>query len=96
MPAIQREFVWDADQITKLVDSLMRGSEKKKCASWNSTNAFPTKRLHLNLIDEPDDEELGTKYDLRSPTDQDAAADDGDSTGPLPIRKNGSCESYPE
>jgi hypothetical protein len=25
MPAIQREFVWDAEQITKLVDSLMRG-----------------------------------------------------------------------
>jgi len=25
MPAIQREFVWGADQITKLVDSLMRG-----------------------------------------------------------------------
>lgn len=25
MPAIQREFVWSVDQITKLVDSLMRG-----------------------------------------------------------------------
>ena len=147
MPAIQREFVWDADQITKLVDSLMRGypvgsfllwdvkpetaqsytfyefltnyherdhpyadkatvpagsgttavldgqqrltslnialygslSEKKKYAWWNSANAFPTKRLYLNLVDEPDDEELGTKYDLRFLTDQDAAADDGDA-----------------
>ncbi|MGV9860928.1 DUF262 domain-containing protein [Gordonia sp. NPDC003425] len=147
MPAIQREFVWDADQITKLVDSLMRGypvgsfllwdvkpetaqsytfyefltnyherdhpyadkatvpagsgttavldgqqrltslnialygslSEKKKYAWWNSANAFPTKRLYLNLVDDPDDEELGTKYDLRFLTDQDAAADDGDA-----------------
>src|SRR4051812_863184 len=25
MPAIQREFVWGTEQITKLVDSLMRG-----------------------------------------------------------------------
>ena len=147
MPAIQREFVWDADQITKLVDSLMRGypvgsfllwdvkpetaqsytfyefltnyherdhpyadkatvpagsgttavldgqqrltslnialygslSEKKKYAWWNSANAFPTKRLYLNLVDEPDDEELGTKYDLRFLTDQDAAADNGEA-----------------
>ncbi|RPA65934.1 DUF262 domain-containing protein [Gordonia oryzae] len=147
MPAIQREFVWDADQITKLVDSLMRGypvgsfllwdvkpetaqsytfyefltnyherdhpyadkatvpagsgttavldgqqrltslnialygslSEKKKYAWWNSANAFPTKRLYLNLVDEPDDEELGTKYDLRFLTDQEAAAEDGDA-----------------
>lgn len=146
MPAIQREFVWDAGQITKLVDSLMRGypvgsfllwdvkpetaqsytfyefltnyherdhpyadkatvpagsgttavldgqqrltslnialygslSEKKKYAWWNSANAFPTKRLYLNLVGEPDDEELGTKYDLRFLTDQDAAADDGE------------------
>ena len=25
LPAIQREFVWDADQVRRLVDSLMRG-----------------------------------------------------------------------
>ena len=25
LPAIQREFVWDTDQICKLFDSLMRG-----------------------------------------------------------------------
>ncbi|OPX09366.1 MULTISPECIES: DUF262 domain-containing protein [unclassified Gordonia (in: high G+C Gram-positive bacteria)] len=146
MPAIQREFVWSADQITKLVDSLMRGypvgsfllwnvkpetaqsytfyefltnyherdhpyadkatvpagsgttavldgqqrltslnialygslSEKKKYAWWNSADAFPTKRLYLNLADDPDDEELGTKYDLRFLTDQDANPDDGE------------------
>ena len=147
MPAIQREFVWDADQITKLVDSLMRGypvgsfllwdvkpetaqsytfyefltnyherdnpyadkatvpsgsgttavldgqqrltslnialygsfAEKKKYAWWNSADAFPVKRLYLNLVDEPDDEELGTKYDLRFLTDREAAPAAGEA-----------------
>ncbi|MBW3086360.1 hypothetical protein KEM60_02573 [Austwickia sp. TVS 96-490-7B] len=147
MPAIQREFVWGADQITKLVDSLMRGypvgsfllwdvkpetaqsytfyefltnyherdnpyadkatvtsgsgttavldgqqrltslnialygsfAEKKKYAWWNSVDAFPVKRLYLNLFDEPDDEELGTKYDLRFLTDREAAPADGEA-----------------
>ena len=147
MPAIQREFVWGADQITKLVDSLMRGypvgsfllwdvkpetaqsytfyefltnyherdnpyagkatvpsgsgttavldgqqrltslnialygsfAEKKKYAWWNSADAFPVKHLYLNLVDEPDDEELGTKYDLRFLTDREASPADGEA-----------------
>ncbi|CEG97215.1 DUF262 domain-containing protein [Propionibacterium freudenreichii] len=147
MPAIQREFVWGADQITRLVDSLMRGypvgsfllwdvkpetaqsytfyefltnyherdnpypdkatvpsgsgttavldgqqrltslnialygsfAEKKKYAWWNSADAFPVKRLYLNLVDEPDDEELGTKYDLRFLTDREASPADGEA-----------------
>lgn len=145
MPAIQREFVWGANQITKLVDSLMRGypvgsfllwdvkpetaqsytfyefltnyherdnpyadkatvlsgsgttavldgqqrltslnialygsyAEKKKYAWWNSADAFPVKRLYLNLVDEPDDEELGRKYDLRFLTEREAAPTEG-------------------
>lgn len=145
MPAIQREFVWDANQITRLLDSLMRGypvgsfllwdvkretvqsytfyefltnyherdnpyadkatvpvgsettavldgqqrltalnialygslAEKKKYAWWNSPDAFPVKRLYLNLVDDPQDEELGLKYDLRFLTDKDAAAEEG-------------------
>jgi hypothetical protein len=145
LPAIQREFVWNSDQIAKLVDSLMRGypvgsfllwnvesetaqsytfyefltnyherdnpyadkatvptgsgttavldgqqrltalnialygsyAEKKKYAWWNSVDAFPTKRLYLNLTDDPDDEELGLKYDLRFLTEKEAAAEDG-------------------
>lgn len=147
MPAIQREFVWGADQITKLVDSLMRGypvgsfllwdvkpetaqsytfyefltnyherdnpyaeratvpagsgttavldgqqrltslnialygsfAEKKKYAWWNSADAFPVKRLYLNLVDEPADEELGTKYDLRFLSDREAAPAGGEA-----------------
>lgn len=145
MPAIQREFVWDVNQITKLVDSLMRGypvgsfllwevkpetaqsytfyefltnfherdnpyadkatvsagngttavldgqqrltslnialygsfAEKKKYAWWNSPDAFPVKRLYLNLVDDPADEELGLKYDLRFLTDKDAEREEG-------------------
>ena len=146
MPTIQREFVWSADQVTKLIDSLMRtypigsfllwevsaetakeytfyefltdyherdrphavraalphgsgttavldgqqrltalnialyGSfaEKKKYAWWNSPDAFPVKRLHLNLVDAPEDEELGLKYDLRFLTAEDAAPGPGE------------------
>lgn len=145
MPAIQREFVWDVDQITKLVDSLMRGypvgsfllwdvkpetaqsytfyefltnyherdnpyadratvtsgsgtiavldgqqrltslnialygsfAEKKKYAWWNSADAFPVKRLYLNLIDDSDEEDLGLKYDLRFLTDREASVEEG-------------------
>ncbi|MEU3307159.1 DUF262 domain-containing protein [Nocardiopsis sp. NPDC006832] len=146
MPAIQREFVWNTDQIIRLVDSLMRGypvgsfllwnvkpetarsytfyefltnyherdnpyagkatlpngsgttavldgqqrltalnialygsfAEKKKYAWWNSADAFPVKRLYLNLIDPPEDEELGAKYDLRFLTHQDATPGEGE------------------
>jgi hypothetical protein len=145
MPAIQREFVWDADQITKLLDSLMRGypvgsfllwevrpetaqdytfyqflthfherdnpyadkatvpsgtgttavldgqqrltalnialygsfAEKKKYAWWNSTDAFPIKKLYLNLVEDPADEELGLKYDLRFLNDREATVGEG-------------------
>lgn len=140
LPAIQREFVWDQNQIRRLVDSLLRGypigsfllwtvepstanqytfydflteyherdhpyatkavvpsgqpttaildgqqrltslniaiygshAEKKKYAWWNSPDAFPKKRLYLNLLDEPDHEELGLSYDLRFLTEDEA------------------------
>ena len=145
MPAIQREFVWGVDQITKLIDSLMRGypvgsfllwavkpetaqsytfyefltnyherdnpyadkatvtsgsgtvavldgqqrltslnialygsfAEKKKYAWWNSADAFPVKRLYLNLVHDSDKEELGLKYDLRFLTDWEASCPEG-------------------
>ncbi|WP_427004466.1 hypothetical protein [Pseudarthrobacter sp. H2] len=51
-------------------------AEKKKYAWLNSPDAFPVKRLYLNLIEDPEDEELGLKYDLRFLTDKDAAAED--------------------
>ena len=54
-------------------------AEKKKYAWWNSADAFPVKRLYLNLVDEPDGEELGTKYDLRFLTDREASPADGEA-----------------
>jgi hypothetical protein len=145
LPAIQREFVWDQNQIRRVMDSLMRGypigsfllwrvepstasqytfydfltnyherdhpyatkatvpagqgttaildgqqrltslniamygshAEKKKYAWWNSPDAFPKKRLYLNLMEDPDSEELGLGYDLRFLTDAEAQPEQG-------------------
>lgn len=142
LPAIQREFVWDADQVRRLVDSLMRGypigsfliwkvssetaksyvfydfltdyhardhpyasravvpggqgvlavldgqqrltalniavygsfAVKKKYAWWSSTDAFPKKRLYLNLLAGADPDDLGLRYDLQFLTDEEALA----------------------
>lgn len=146
LPAIQREFVWNADQVRRLVDSLMRGypigsflfwkvgpqrardyafydfltdyherdhpyatkaivpqgqgvtaildgqqrltalniavygtlAEKKKYAWWSSPDAFPQKRLYLNLANDPDAEELGLRFDLRFLSEPEAAPAPGD------------------
>jgi len=50
-------------------------AEKKKYAWWNSPDAFPVKRLYLNLVDDPEGEELGLRYDLKFVTDKESAAD---------------------
>jgi len=133
LPAIQREFVWDTNDIVKLFDSLLRGYPVGSFLFWkvdpetakeyvfynfltnfherdqpyavratvptgvgttavldgqqrltalniglygshamrrrygrsSSTHAYPKKKLYLNLVDSPPDEELGLKYDLR-------------------------------
>ena len=53
-------------------------AEKKKYAWWNSTDAFPKKRLHLNLLEDPDHEELSLRFDLRFLTDAEALPTDGE------------------
>lgn len=146
LPAIQREFVWDSDQVRRLVDSLMRGypigsflvwkvepatakdyvfydfltdyhalhnpyatkavvpSDRsvlaildgqqrltalniaaygslavKKPYAWASNpNAFPKKRLYLNLLSEPNPDELALAYELRFLTDDEARASAGE------------------
>jgi Protein of unknown function DUF262 len=51
---------------------------KKKYAWWTSTDAFPRKRLHLNLLADADPDELGLRYDLRFLTDEEAKAAPGE------------------
>jgi len=155
LPAIQREFVWDADQVRRLVDSLMRGypigsfliwkvshetarsyvfydfltdyhardhpyasravvpggqgvlavldgqqrltalniavygslAVKKKYAWWSSTDAFPKKRLYLNLLADADPDDLGLRYDLRFLTDDEARAAPGQPDGWYPLAR---------
>jgi hypothetical protein len=154
LPAIQREFVWDANQIRRLVDSLLRGypigsflvwkvepetaarytfydflthyherdnpyaskatvpngqgilaildgqqrltalniavygshAEKRKYAWWNNPDAFPKKKLYLNLLADPDPDDLGLRYDLRFLTDTEAQASDEEPDGWYPLR----------
>ncbi|GAB3316248.1 DUF262 domain-containing protein [Geodermatophilus aquaeductus] len=53
-------------------------AEKKKYAWWNSPDAFPRKRLYLNLLEDPDHEELSLRYDLRFLTDSEAQPQPGE------------------
>jgi hypothetical protein len=71
--------VLDGQQRLTSLNIALYGSfaEKKKYAWWNSPDAFPVKRLYLNLVDDPADEELGLRYDLRFLTDKEAAPEEG-------------------
>lgn len=146
LPAIQREFVWDTDQIRALYDSLMRGypigsflfwkvdpatadrytfydfltdyhekdhpyapksplpagqgvtaildgqqrltalniglygshAERLPRRHWNNPEAFPKKRLYLDLQDGGGADEFGMVYTFRFLTDAEAAPADGE------------------
>lgn len=67
--------VLDGQQRLTALNIALYGSfaEKKKYAWWNSADAFPVKRLYLNLAEDPVDEELGLRYELRFLTDKEAA-----------------------
>ncbi len=71
--------VLDGQQRLTSLNIALYGSfaEKRKYAWWNSPDAFPVKRLYLNLAEDPSDEELGLKYDLRFLTDHEATPDPG-------------------
>lgn len=70
--------VLDGQQRLTSLNIALYGSfaEKRKYAWWNSPDAFPVKRLYLNLTEDPTDEELGLRYDLRFLTEKEAAAHD--------------------
>lgn len=69
--------VLDGQQRLTSLNIAMYGSfaEKKKYAWWNSPDAFPVKRLYLNLVEDPEGEELGLRYDLKFLTDKESAAE---------------------
>ncbi|GMA29573.1 DUF262 domain-containing protein [Arenivirga flava] len=73
--------VLDGQQRLTSLNIALYGSyaEKRKYAWWNSADAFPSKRLYLNLVDAPDDEELGTRYDLRFLSEREAAPSEGEA-----------------
>lgn len=72
--------ILDGQQRLTSLNLALYGShaEKKKYAWWNSADAFPVTRLYLNLADDPVDEELGIRYDLRFLTDAEATAPEGE------------------
>lgn len=71
--------ILDGQQRLTSLNIALYGShaEKKKYAWWNSPDAFPKKRLYLNLANDPTTEELGLKYDLRFLTTTEAARKPG-------------------
>lgn len=66
--------ILDGQQRLTALNIAVYGShaEKKKYAWWNSPDAFPKKRLYLNLLEDPNHGDLSLRYDLRFLTDQEA------------------------
>ena len=154
LPAIQREFIWDTDQICKLFDSLMLGypigaflfwkveakeagqfayydfitdyhekdspyapprkipagqgataildgqqrltalniglygshAERQPRKRWNNPDAFPKKRLYLNLLKRPEVDDQGMAYDFKFLTADSAKSKEGESDGWFPVK----------
>lgn len=77
LPGQGTTAVLDGQQRLTALNIALYGShaEKKKYAWWSSPDAFPRKRLYLNLLDDPDRDDLGLRYDLRFLTKAEAAPD---------------------
>ncbi len=68
--------VLDGQQRLTALNIGLYGSHTEKLPKlwWNNPNAFPKKRLYLNLVADSDDEEMGLTYDFRFLTPGDAHA----------------------
>ena len=53
-------------------------AERQPRKWWSNPDAFPKKRLYLNLLDGPDVDELGMAYDFKFLTDEEARPADGE------------------
>lgn len=77
MPNRQLTAVLDGQQRLTALNIGLRGSIARKLPYrwWNSPGAFPTQRLYLDLLWQPDeDEEEGLKYRFRFLTDEQSSA----------------------
>lgn len=52
-------------------------ARRKRYGRQGGANSYPVKKLYLNLVDDPTDEELGLKYDLRFLTTDEAKSEAG-------------------
>ncbi|WP_433030437.1 DUF262 domain-containing protein [Actinomycetospora sp. CA-053990] len=80
--------ILDGQQRLTALNIAVYGShaEKKKYAWWTSPEAFPRKRLYLNLLEDSDQDDLGLNYDLRFLTDEEAKPGEGEAAKWYPIR----------
>lgn len=58
---------------------------KKKYAWWNSPDAFPTRRLYLNLLRDAESDDLGLQYDLQFLSSEEALPEPGEPDGWYPV-----------
>lgn len=72
--------VLDGQQRLTALNIALYGShtERKKRAWASNPDAFVKKQVYLNLVDEPNHEELGLAYDLRFLTDAEATVGEGE------------------
>lgn len=60
LPHIQRPFVWDYDQIIRLLDSLMKNYPIQTLLLWKTRDQIKTRKFMDNVIEDPD---LSDYYD---------------------------------
>lgn len=72
--------VLDGQQRLTALNIALYGShaEKKKGGWASNSDAYPVKKVYLNLLESPEDEELGFEYDVRFLTAEEAKAPEGE------------------
>ena len=78
----------DGQQRLTALNIGLRGSYAYKLPRrwWNSPDAFPRRRLYLNILAEAEENEAGMQHDFRFLTDADATASDDDTHCWYPVR----------
>ena len=60
LPHIQRPFVWEWDQVTKFLDSLMKGYPIQTFLTWKTRDPIKARRFMDDVVEDP---ELSDYYD---------------------------------